>query len=128
VVGAAEVQGHIRDIADNPTVVGFGRDVEQLPGAQLDHSAVAERRRGRSGDDQPDVLDRASRLPNGRPDMLRPAPSRLIGRSPDGHPANAHELEPSLRHLAHFVGLVEPLEDHFRLYRHVFTPNREIER
>jgi hypothetical protein len=67
VISAEEMQRHVGLITEHPRVVRLGRDVEQVPGAHLDHPAVRECRGGSAGDDEADVLDLAPRLPETEP-------------------------------------------------------------
>lgn len=111
VIRPEEVERDVRLIADHPTVVRRRGDVEQLARAHLDDRPIVERCCCRAGDYHPDVLDAAPRGPDGRPDVLGPPPPRLVGRTSDGEPADADDVEPPPLHVAGLVGRVEPLED-----------------
>mgnify|MGYP003694788421 CR=1 FL=1 len=51
---------------------------------------------GAGRDDEADVLDLTAGVGIAA-DVPRPAPARLVGRAPDDHPADAHELEAAAR-------------------------------
>src|SRR5687768_5120130 len=114
-VGAEEMQRHIRLVADHPAVVA-GRDVKEVAGAHLDHPAVVHRRRRAARHDHSDMLDQARLLAERSADMDRPFPPRLIGRPADDHLAHVDQLEPPELELAHLVGRLEPLEDDVELH------------
>src|SRR5687768_16775453 len=73
---AEKMQRDVWLVADDPTVVGVGRDVKQFAGVQLDHAAVGKGGGGRSREDEPHMLDRAPSRPDTGTDVLRPSPSR----------------------------------------------------
>jgi hypothetical protein len=52
------------------------------------------------------VLDLAAVL-GPAPDVRRPLPARLVGRAPDRHPAELHELEDAVLERPDLVGLLE---------------------
>jgi hypothetical protein len=67
-LGALEMHGDVRLIADDPAVMSR-QDVEQIAGANLDRLAIVHGYRGTAGHDHPDVLDLARRGSRGRADM-----------------------------------------------------------
>src|SRR5579883_2696628 len=105
------MQGYVRLVPHYPTVVWFGRDVEEIARPQLDHAAIGERRRCYPRYHEPDVLDHAPLSPNAGANVLGPLPPRLVGGAADGQSSDAHDLEPAKDHLPHFVGRLEPFQD-----------------
>src|ERR1700686_2848645 len=114
VISTEGMQRHVGLITEHPRVVRLGRDVEQVSGAQFDHPAVRECRGGSAGDDEPDVLDVAPRLPETTPHVLGPTPARLVSSAAHRHTADPHELEPPECHCTNFVRLLEAPENHGR--------------
>jgi hypothetical protein len=55
------MQRHIRNIANDPTVVLLGRNVEQFASPQRDDTAVFESRRGLALNEQAYVLNETAR-------------------------------------------------------------------
>src|SRR5689334_8418954 len=105
-----KMQRDVRLVADDPAVVRDGGDVEDLPGAELEDRAVVERGGGGAGEHHAHVLDRATGGADGRPDVLAPLPSRLVGGAADGQAAEVHDLEFALLEGADLVRSVELLE------------------
>src|SRR5690349_16704367 len=95
VIGAEEMERHIKLVADNPAVVPrrARRDVEDLAGAHLDHVAVSHRRGCAAGYDHSDMLDLAVSLALRLADMLRLFPAGLVGCPADSHAVDANDLE-----------------------------------
>src|SRR5262245_6346619 len=118
VIRTEKVQRYVRLVAHDPAVVRHGWDVEKIPGPQLDDAPVVERYGCDARDDEPDVLDAATRRARTGPNVNGPLPPRLIRRAADREAADMHDLESSLRELADFVRCVELREDdveHLRL-------------
>ena len=60
--GTQEMQRYIGLIADNPTVVRFGRDIEDITCPHFGDAAIRKRRRSTPGDYHADMLDGAESL------------------------------------------------------------------
>src|SRR5262249_19052287 len=84
VVCAEKMQGNIGLVADHPAVVS-GRDVEDISLAHLGDGAIVHCRCCPARDDDADMLNRATRRADSRPDMQRPFPAGLIGRAANRH-------------------------------------------
>lgn len=70
------------------------------------------------------MLDLAEGRARERRDVLRPLPARLVGRAPDGEPADFNYLKLPQLELASLVRLLETLQDNFvhtRLLNYSFT-------
>src|SRR4051812_41125066 len=117
VTRAQEVERDVRLVTHHPAVVRLRRNVEDRARRKLPHFSILERNRRAAGDDHAEVFDVAPFRTNARPDISRPLPARLIGRATDGHAANVDELEAAARELAHFVRILEALENHFDWHR-----------
>jgi hypothetical protein len=111
VVGAQEVQRHVRLVPDDPAVVRLRRYVEELSRAQLYYSAIGEGSGSPAREHQTDVLYGAADRTHTWAYMGRPTPARFVGRAADGEAAEMHELEATLDHLSDFVGRFEALEN-----------------
>ena len=87
VITAQEMERHVRFIAHDPAIVARGprRNIEDCPGSQFVHRAILHRRRRAARKYHSDVLHIATRCAHRWPDVNGPPPSRLIGRTADGH-------------------------------------------
>ncbi len=117
-----EVQGHVRPVADHPTVVGNRRNVEERPLGQLDDRAVVEGGGRYPGENHADVLHRAACRADRGPDVLRPFPARLVRRPPDNSRTDAHDLEATLLEDPHLVRRLEPLQHGSNRFRTHLSP------
>ena len=106
------MERHVWLVANHPTVVGLGRNVEQLTRAQLCHATIGERGRRDACQHEAEVLDLAALLAERATHVLRPSPTRLVRRAADRHPPETHDFEPAQRELTHLVRLLEAAEDH----------------
>src|SRR5437764_14954701 len=102
-------------ITDDPAIMRYRRDVKELACSQLVDASVVEGGRRRAGQDKANVLHMASRGADTRADVLTPLPTRLVGRAPNGHATDVHQLETSLLGHANFIRRFEPLEDNVDL-------------
>jgi hypothetical protein len=84
-----------------------GRDVEQLPGAQLDDATVVESGGRYAVEYQTDVRNHAALCAYDWSDVLRPSPPWLVAGPADRHTADLDHLEAAQLHLAHVVGLLK---------------------
>src|SRR6516162_5688388 len=62
------------------------------------------------------MLDRATRRAKSWTNMQRPSPAGCIGRPADRHAADPDSLEHAFLEIPHFVGLLEPLQDHIYIW------------
>ena len=108
-IGAGKCNDTVRLVSDDPAVVGIG-------GIETAHPHGAEkhaRRRRRQSRYQREPVQRARRAglaPSAGPTALTTPPA--LGGPANREPADMHDLETALHHLSHFVGRVEPLENH----------------
>src|SRR5262245_61777522 len=92
-IRSEKMQGHVRLVADHPTVVGDRRDVEQRAGGEIDRRAVGQGRYRMAGDDESNVLDLTQRRTGQWPHVLGPFPAGLVCRAADGNAADPDDLE-----------------------------------
>src|SRR5215467_3725499 len=118
VVRAEKMQGDIRPVAEHPAVVSRC-DVKDVSRAHFSDGAIVHCSSRAAGDDDSDVLDRATRGANSWADMHRPSPAGLVGRAADRHAADPDNLELAFLEIPNFVGLLEPFQDHI----HIFEPS-----
>src|SRR5207253_3230749 len=95
-LGAEEVKGDIRLVADDPTVVA-GTDGEEIAGFHFVITAVVHPAGGGAGNDEADVLHFARTCAGRRSDVLGPFPARLVTRPADSHRTDFDDLELPLR-------------------------------
>ena len=73
----------VRDVAYNPAVVWYRRDIKELPGPQLKNTTVVKCGDGEATQDHSNVLHSAAVRADGRPYVEGPAPSRLMDHARD---------------------------------------------
>ncbi len=112
---AQKMQGDVRFVPDNPTVVRSWRNVKEFTRFQFDHGVVVERDGGDSGKDKADVLHWTARGADSRSDVLAPTPARLISRATDRDAAEMNNLESAFLEFANFVGPFEPFQNDLEL-------------
>src|SRR5262245_43999050 len=106
ILATEDVQRGVRLAADDPAVVARWH-VEEVACLHHDLPSVVHLHRCPAAEHEPDMLDLARGCADGGPDMLRPAPTRLVGGAPDRRRSDAVELEPPLLERARLGGLVE---------------------
>ena len=111
ILGSEEVQRHVRLIANDPTVVWHGRNVEQIACVKLTYSTIIERNGRGSRENEPDVFNRTTRRANTRANVLAPFPSWLIRRTTNCDSAQVDQLEFPFLHHAHFIRRVERFQN-----------------
>jgi hypothetical protein len=97
------MERHVRLVAQDLAVVARA-DREQVARTHLVAASVVHRHEVPAGDDQADVLDRAARLAESGPNVLGPAPARLVRRPADRQLADPHDREPPERERPLLVG------------------------
>jgi hypothetical protein len=110
--GTEKVERDVRLIADDPTIVRDWRNVEKIAGFEFNHATVIERNGCSSGKNQADMFDGATRRAYAWTNMLAPFPARLISRTPNRHPSDVHQFEFPFFHRTHFIGRLEPFQNH----------------
>jgi len=105
------VKGYVGFVADHPTVVRHGKDMEQLARRELENRAVRESHRGPAGDDHADVFDLAERGTDDWRHMQRPLPAWLVARATESETADSNEVELSLFETTRLVGMVKAPKD-----------------
>ena len=120
VLTAKEMERHVGIIAHDPAIVTRRprRNIEDCPGSQFVNRAIIHRRRCTARKHHSDVLHIATRRAQPWPDVNGPPPSRLIGRTADGHASQANDLESSLFENPHLVRCFKPLQNRIEL-RHI---------
>lgn len=98
-------------LADDPAVVWPWRNVEQLALAKLNYGAVLKGNRRAPGEHKPNMLDRAMRRVDSRPDVQAPAPARLINSAPDRQAPYMNQLEATFLEFADFIRSIESFEN-----------------
>src|SRR5450755_4273980 len=109
------MQRNVGLVTHHPAIVSgrSGWNIKERAGAEFMNCtrAILHRRRGATGEHQPNMLDVAARRAHAGADVNGPLPSGLVGGATDGHAADANEFESSFFERAHLVGLFETLQN-----------------
>jgi len=110
-LGAKEVQRHIRLITNDPAVVRHRRNVKQIACVKFNYATIIERNGRGSRENKPDVFNGTTRRANTRADVLAPFPPGLIRRTTNCDSAEVDQLEFAFLHHAHFIRSVERFQN-----------------
>ena len=108
VIGAEKMQGYIRLVSNDPTVMARGH-VKDVASAHFDDTSVIHSSGGTPRYHHANMLNLARSRACGGADVDRPAPSGLVDRSPDGDTSQAHNLESTFLVFAYLVRFFELL-------------------
>jgi len=90
------MEGYIRCVADDPTVVWHRRDVEELPYRQFHNRPILKCCYRSAGDNEADMFDAAKSTTGDRGHVFGPFPARLVAGAADCETTDVNDLESTL--------------------------------
>jgi hypothetical protein len=111
VIGPQEVQGNIRIVANNPTIVRRRRDVKQRAGREIDYPPVAHRGYCPARNDESHMFDLTELRAGKRPHVHGPFPPRLVGSLPQRQPTEPDDLKFTALEFARLIRMLESFKD-----------------